>query len=54
MLLKGKSQRDIFSIIIKTESVKATQLKKTGSAKTTPPKKTEKIYNVPPHDTESH
>jgi len=48
MLLEGRSQRGIFPIIIKTESVKATQLKETRSAAATPPKRTKSVYSVPP------
>ena len=51
---KRRSQKDIFSIIIETESIKATQPKETKSAAATPFKKTESIHNVPPHNTENH
>ena len=40
------SQRGIFSIIIKTENVKATQLRETGSVVATPFKKKQKVYTV--------
>jgi len=43
MLLNGRSQKGIFPIIIKAESVKATQPKETGSAAATPPKGTESV-----------
>jgi len=54
MLLNKKSQKGIFSIIIKTESVKATQLKETKSATATPFKRTKSVHNVPFYNTESH
>ena len=50
----GRSQKGIFPIIIKAESVKATQLKETRSAAATFFKKTENVYSVPPYNTESH
>ena len=54
MLPEGKSQRGIFLIVIKTESVKATQLKETGSAAATPFKGIESVHSIPFYNTESH
>ena len=54
MPLDGRNQRVIFPIVIKTESVKVTQLKKIGSVVTTPPKGIESIYSVSFYDTKSH
>ena len=46
ILSNGKSQKGIFPIIIRAESVKVTQLKETGSVIATPFKGTESVYNV--------
>ena len=54
MPLKERSQRGIFPIIIKTENVKATQLKETKSAAATPPEGIESVHNIPLYDIESH
>ena len=54
MPLERRSQRGIFPIIIKTKSVKATQLKETGSVAATPPKRTESVHSVPFYNTISH
>jgi len=51
---KEKSQRGIFPIIIKTESMKVTQLKKTKNAAATPPRGIKSVYSVPFYNTESH
>ena len=51
---KGRNQRGIFPIIIKTENVKATQLKETKSMAVTPPKEIENVHNIPPYNIESH
>ena len=54
MPLRGRSQRGIFPIIIKAESIKVTQPKETGNAAATPPKGTGSVYSVPPYNTKSH
>ena len=54
MPLKRRSQKGIFPIIIKTESVKVTQLKETENAAATPLKGTESVHNIPFYNTENH
>ena len=49
-----RNQRGIFFIVIKAESVKATQPEKIKNAAATPPKKIEKVYSVPLYNIESH
>ena len=51
---EGRNQQGIFSIIVKTENVKVTQLKKTGNATATPLRETESVHSVPPYDIKSH
>ena len=54
MPLNRKSQKGIFPIVTKTESVKATQLKETKSAAATPPKGTESVHSVPLYNIKSY
>ena len=54
MPLEGKSQRGIFPIIIKTESIKMTQLKEIKNAAATPFKETKSVHSIPFYNTESH
>ena len=51
---KGRNQRGIFPIIIKVESVKATQPERTKSTETTPLKGTERVHSVPFYNIKSY